>query len=98
MLYRRLLCLIILLPTLLLAQTSQPAKLKVLFITGGEAHDFKKLAPIVTGGIAKFVDVEITTRFGRECLKEKNLGEGFDAIVYDICYNGQVPEEYENLL
>jgi type 1 glutamine amidotransferase len=79
--------------------TSLPTpKLKVLFITGGEAHDFKKLAPIVTAGIAKFADVDITTRFGRECLKEKNLSDGFDAIVFDMCYNGQEPEEYENLL
>ena len=77
--------------------TSQPT-LRVLFVTGGEAHDFKKLAPIVTQGIAKYANVNITTRFGREALKDKTLADGYDAIVYDICYNGQDPAEYENLL
>src|SRR5688572_9695575 len=71
-----------LLATVACGQTSRPASpaapknLAVLFVTGGEAHDFEKLAPIVTRGIAKFADVNITTRFGREALKDSKLADG----------------------
>jgi type 1 glutamine amidotransferase len=78
---------------------SQPAKpLKIIFVTGGEAHDFPKMSKIVTAGIARYANVEITTRFGRDTLKDTKLADGFDAIVLDICYNGQDPAEYENLM
>jgi type 1 glutamine amidotransferase len=76
--------------------TTQP--LKVILLIGGEAHDYKNLEPIVREGISKYSGAQITTRWGREALKDPHLADGYDAIVFDICYNGHDPAEYENLV
>ena len=76
--------------------TTRP--LKVVLLIGGEAHDYKALEPIVREGIAKHSGAEVTTRVGREALKDPHLADGYDAIVFDVCYNGHDPAEYENLI
>ncbi|HTL30326.1 MAG TPA: hypothetical protein VL282_13930, partial [Tepidisphaeraceae bacterium] len=80
------------------AQAATEKPLKVILLIGGEAHDYKKLEPIVREGISRYSGAEITTRFGREALKDPKLADGYDAIVFDICYNGHDPAEYENLI
>jgi hypothetical protein len=76
--------------------TTQP--LKVVLLIGGEAHDYKALEPIVREGIAKYSGAQITTRFGREALKDPHVADGYDAIVFDVCYNGHDQAEYDNLI
>jgi type 1 glutamine amidotransferase len=63
-------------------------KLKVLYITGGKYHDYQKLTPIITDGIKKHANVDIDVKWDLDCMRDKNLGDGYDAIVYNICFAG----------
>ena len=69
------------------------AKLKVLLFTGGGYHDYKALTPIVTDGIKKYANADIDVKWidkaeDLKLLADPKLGEGYDAIIYDICYAG----------
>lgn len=66
------------------AQETKP--LKVLYITGGGYHDYEKLTPLLTEGMKKHSNVEFEVKWGLEALRDKNLGEGYDAIVYNFCF------------
>jgi hypothetical protein len=66
------------------SDTAKP--LKVLYITGGGYHDYEKLTPLLTGGMKKHANVEFDDKWGLDALRDKKLGEGYDAIVYNICY------------
>ncbi|HZZ30166.1 MAG TPA: ThuA domain-containing protein [Pirellulales bacterium] len=70
-----------------------PPKLKALLFSGGGYHDYKKLTPIITDGIKKYAHVDfdvkwIDTGDDLKLLGDPKLGDGYDAIVYDICYAG----------
>ena len=81
------------------AQDSKPpAKLKALFVTGGGYHDFKKLAPYLTDKISQQASVQWEIKWNDEVLKDAKLGEGFDAIVYDMCFDEADPATMENVL
>jgi type 1 glutamine amidotransferase len=66
------------------AAASKP--LKALYITGGGHHDYEKLTPLLTDGMKKHAKVEFDIKWGLEALRDKKLGEGYDAIVYNICF------------
>src|SRR5215471_577672 len=70
------------------ASNAAGPKLKVLYITGGKYHDYKKLTPIITDGIKKFANADIDVKWDLDCMRDKNLGEGYDAIIYNICFAG----------
>ena len=90
------------------ADSKPGAKLKVLFISGGGWHDYSKLSPLLTTKISQLANIEFDIKQGSgdqsklpEILKDPKLGEGYDAIVYDICYhasNDGKPEDYTNIL
>jgi type 1 glutamine amidotransferase len=70
--------------------------LKVLYFTGGGYHDYKTLTPIITDGIKKHANVDIDVKWINkpeelQALGDKNLGDGYDAIIYNICYAGSPP-------
>ena len=72
---------------------SSPKPLKVLFITGGGYHDYAKQAPFLAEKLSEMANVTVEIKEGSkdgnvipEILKDPNLGEGYDAIVYDLCY------------
>jgi type 1 glutamine amidotransferase len=71
-----------------LTVTAQTPKLKALYITGGGYHDYKTLTPIITEGIKKHANVDIDVKWDLDCMRDKNLGEGYDAIIYNICFAG----------
>jgi type 1 glutamine amidotransferase len=74
------------------AALSAAEPIKGLFITGGTSHDYHKLAPLLTEGMAKHANVAFTVKMCDKAaqlvaiMKDPKLGEGFDAIVYDMCY------------
>jgi type 1 glutamine amidotransferase len=69
------------------APEATPApKLKVLYITGGGFHNYKILTPIITDGIAKHASVQFDVKWDLEPMRDQHLGEGYDAIVYNICF------------
>ncbi len=85
-----------------LAQDSSPAtagttapKLKVLYVTGGKYHDYEKLTPLIVEGIKKHANADIDVKWNLDCLRDKDLGTGYDAIVYNICFAG---DEKKNTL
>lgn len=65
---------------------------KALFVTGGGFHDYHKLTPIITKGMAAYANVAFDVRMCDQgdqliaLMKDPKLGEGFDAIIYDMCY------------
>jgi type 1 glutamine amidotransferase len=77
------------------ASAAAVPKLKVLYVTGGGYHDYKKLTPIITEGIKKHANADIDVKWNLDCMREKNLGEGYDAIIYNICFAG---DEKKNTL
>lgn len=76
-----------------------PAKpLKVLFITGGGYHDYKTLAPHLTGSLAKLVNASFEVRFGLDSLRDPKFADAFDAVVYDVCDDEAPAEVLENAI
>jgi type 1 glutamine amidotransferase len=64
----------------------------VLFIAGGGYHDYKKLSPILIEGIKKHANVDIKlveVKDDLNVMRDKDLGKGYDAIIYDICFAGE---------
>src|SRR4051812_15102499 len=70
------------------AASATGAPLKVLYITGGGFHKYDKLTPIIVDGIKKHANAEIDVKFGLDGMRDKNLGQGYDAIIYNICFAG----------
>jgi uncharacterized protein len=69
------------------------AKLKVLYFTGGGYHKYDVLTPIIVDGIKKHANVDIDVKWidkneDLKLLGDPKLGEGYDAIIYNICYAG----------
>ena len=68
--------------------------LKTLFVTGGTSHNYHVLAPLITAGMAQFANIAFTVKMCDKAeqlvavMKDPKLGEGYDAIVYDMCYAG----------
>ena len=77
------------------APAKSKAALKVLYITGGGYHKYDKLLPIILDGIKKHANVDFDVKWDLDCMRDKNLGEGYDAIVYNICFAG---DEKKNTL
>jgi type 1 glutamine amidotransferase len=73
------------------------SKLKALYITGGPYHDFKGLAPQLTSKISEFASVEWQTKWGPEAFKQPDFGQGFDVVVYNMCFD-DVDPTIENVL
>lgn len=75
-----------------------PNKLKVLYITGGGYHKYDILTPLLVDGIKKHANVEIDVKWIKDkapedfvILRDPKLGEGYDAIIYNICHAGSPP-------
>ena len=71
------------------ADDKAPPKLKALFISGGGYHDYEKLAPLLTEGMARHANVEFTVKWALEPMRDPKLGEGYDCIVYNFCYSDE---------
>ncbi len=76
------------------AEAAAPAKpLKILFITGGGYHDYGKQAPYLKEQLSERVNASIDIVDGGKdshavptLLSDPKFGEGYDAIIYDLCY------------
>lgn len=74
-------------PTSDSAAKSTP-KLKVLYVTGGGYHKYDKQLPMILDGIKKHANVDFDVKWNLDCMRDKDLGEGYDAIIYNICFAG----------
>ena len=76
----------------------QIAPLKALFITGGGYHDYAKLAPFLTTNLSQRVNVKFDVAFNLAVLKNEKFADGYDVIVYDVCFDEADPQFLENAL
>ena len=75
------------------AELAATKPLKVLFLTGGGYHDYAKQAPFLKESLSHLANVDIDiVEGGRDShatpdlLSDPKFGEGYDAIIYDLCY------------
>ena len=63
--------------------------IKVLYITGGAFHDYKKMTPLFKESMEKYANMKIDVIDDEavigKTMKDPKLGEGYDVIVYNIC-------------
>lgn len=67
--------------------------LKGLWCTGGCCHDYKKHAPLLTGRISELASVEFEVVTGLDTFKDKDYADGYDVVVYDLCYAREKDEK-----
>ncbi|MGA8100908.1 MAG: ThuA domain-containing protein [Candidatus Acidiferrales bacterium] len=80
-------------------QTTQARPpLKVLFITGGVYHDYKKLPRLLTSKISQMDNVKFDVVTGLDVLKNAKFADDYDVIVYDLCYDDIDPVALDNAL
>jgi type 1 glutamine amidotransferase len=72
--------------------------LKALFITGGVYHDYKKLPRLLTSKISQMDNVKFDVVTGLDVLKNAKFAEGYEVIVYDLCYDDIDPVALDNAL
>ncbi len=72
--------------------------LKVLFVTGGGYHDYEKLAPHLASSLGGLVNATFEIKFTLLSLRAANFAEGYDAILYDMCFDEVADEILENAL
>jgi type 1 glutamine amidotransferase len=85
------LCLVVA-PSMTRAQDA-PKPLKILFITGGGYHDYNKQGPFLKEKLSELANVDIEIVNGGKdshavpaIFSDPKFGEGYDAIIYDLCY------------
>jgi uncharacterized protein len=61
--------------------------LKALFVTGGLWHDYKKLAPYITKRLAEQDKIQFQVVYGLEVWRNPRFAEGYDLIIYDLCFD-----------
>jgi uncharacterized protein len=74
------------------------AKLKAVFVSGGPYHDFQSLAPLVTGKISEFANVDWEIQWGPEVLADPKFGQNADVVVYDMCFDETIHPSIDNVL
>jgi uncharacterized protein len=77
--------------TPLAAHAQEAKQINALFLTGGGYHDYEKQKSILTEGISERVNVKWTivhkdADASKELLQEKGWSDGFDVVVYNICF------------
>jgi type 1 glutamine amidotransferase len=75
-----------------------PKPLKALFLTGGGYHDYEKLAPHLTKNIGELANVKFDTKFGMDVLKDEHFADGYDVVVYDVCFDEADSAQLENAM
>ncbi len=82
----------------------EPKKLRGLHLTGGCCHDYETQKEILTSGLGERLAIDWTIlhepdkkrSFAHqyELLKKENWGEGYDFVLYNICFAKEEDEDY----
>jgi hypothetical protein len=82
------------------AVTAPPpaAPLKALFLSGSPLHDYKKLAPFLTNSLGERVNVSFDVDATMDRLTNKAFANGYDVVVYDLCFDDADPAKLGNAL
>src|SRR5258708_35374659 len=73
-----------------------PAPIKALLFVGGGYHDYVKLAPHLTSKLSELANVAFVVKDTFESLHDPKFADGFDAIVYDWCFDDAPDDVLEN--
>src|SRR5436853_4998117 len=89
-------------PTFLITSTfaadHAPTPLKALFFVGGGYHDYAKLTPHLTSKLSELVNVSFVVKDNFEPLHDPKFADGYDAIIYDWCFDEAPDDVLENAL
>jgi len=80
------------------AAENSPRPLKVLFFAGGGYHDYEKLVPFLTNQLGQLVNATFDPKMDLEPLRNPNFADGYDAIIYDFCFDEAPDDLLENAL
>jgi type 1 glutamine amidotransferase len=75
-----------------------PAPIKALFFAGGGYHDYATLTPHLTSKLCELANVTFVVKDNFEPLHDPKFADGFDAIVYDWCFDDAPDDVLENAL
>lgn len=73
------------------AEAGEAKPLRVLLLSGGGYHDYKTLVPHLTNELGRLVNATFEARYDIESLKDPKFADGFDAVIYDVCFD-QAPD------
>jgi type 1 glutamine amidotransferase len=69
------------------AADPKPSKpLKALFFAGGCCHDYEKLVPHLTNSLRQEINVSFEVKWNMDPWKDAHFADGYDLIVYDVCF------------
>src|SRR5206468_2077775 len=74
------------------ADDAKPAKLKAVMYVGGCCHDYKKMPNVLAEKIGELASVAIDVKLMNTAeemvaeFKSPTFGQGYDLIIYDICF------------
>jgi len=80
------------------AADAAPKPIKALFFVGGGYHDYAKLAPHLTSKLSELVKVSFVVKDNFEPLHDPKFADGYDAVVYDWCFDEAPDDVLENAL
>lgn len=72
--------------------------LKVLLFVGGGYHDYAALAPHLTTNLSRLINATFDVKTNFDSLHDPKFAEGYDAIVYDWCFDEAPDDVLENAL
>lgn len=72
--------------------------LKALFVTGGGYHDYAKLVPFLTSNLAERINIKFNAVYNMDALKSDKFADGYDVVVYDVCFDEADPITLENAI
>lgn len=72
--------------------------LKVLLVSGGGYHDYAKLVPYLTNALAGPAHATFTTKMDMEILRDPHFADGYDAVIYDVCFDNAPDELIQHAL
>ena len=85
--------------TLFTASGAQPAAdkpIKALLFSGGCCHDYAKLVPHLTNSLGHELKVTFDVRDNLDAWKQADFANGYDLIVYDVCFDDVDDTSLEN--
>ena len=74
------------------AEDARPAKIKAVMYVGGCCHDYVKLPALIAEKVGELASVSIEVKLMKSApemvaeFKNPKFGEGYDVIIYDICF------------
>ena len=80
------------------AVDAAPRPIKALFFVGGGYHDYGTLAPFLTSKLSELANVIFVVKDSFEPLHDPKFAEGYDAVIYDWCFDEAPDDVLENAL